>query len=96
MVRFEDFRIIKLLEKADMKTVSIDYLHISHKALLNRVRRLRIRAEKTRLWLNYYESQRKRKSIHRLLTPTPREVEVARLEYLDAMEKIMGEEEVDK
>jgi len=91
-VRFEDFKLVKLLEKADPKTISIDYLKISHKGVLNKLRRLRIRAEKTRLWLNYYESQRKRRSLTRFLTPTPREREVARLEYVDAMEKIIEDE----
>ena len=88
MVRFEDLKVIPLLEKAELKKVAADYLKISEGALHNRLRRLRIRYVLHRLWLNYYEAHRKKRDMIRRLTPTEREREIATLQYEEAIEKL--------
>lgn len=87
-MRFEDLKIIKLIENADLKTVANQYLQISSKTLYARISRLRIKYVKTRLWLNFYEAQRKKRRMVRILTPTEREREIANLEYEERMEEL--------
>jgi len=86
-MRFDDLKLIKLLENCT-PSVAAEKLGISENALYQRLRRLRIKYVKTRLWLNYYEANRKKKHMVRLLTPTRREEEIAKLEYEEEMERL--------
>jgi len=86
-MRFDDLKLIDLLKDCT-PAVAAQKLGISENALYQRLRRLRIKYLKTRFWLNYYEAQRKRKDMIRLLTPTRRESEIAKLEYEEEMERL--------
>jgi len=87
LVRFDDLKLIYLIAHNTIK-VAAEKLKISPNALHQRLRRLRIKYVKLRLWLNYYEAQKKRPNLRRILTPTEREKEIAKLEYEEALEKM--------
>ncbi len=86
-MRFDDLKLIKLLQECT-PSVAAEKLGISDNALYQRLKRLRIKYVKVRLWLNFYEANRKRKHMVRILTPTRREEEIAKLEYQEEMEKL--------
>jgi len=86
-MRFDDLKLIKLLETCTPEVVA-EKLKISRSALYQRLRRLRIKYLKVRFWINYYEANRRRKHLVRILTPTRREEEIARLEYEEELERL--------